>query len=83
MNIQLWTCYYGPEPTGNGPLTTTLAQSLRALGHDVLVVAAHPHYPEAKWGMPKWPYRERRDGVPIIRLPLWPGRDGGLSAAAP
>ena len=78
MNIQLWTCYYGPEPTGNGPLTTTLARSLQGLGHDVLVVAAHPHYPEPRWGMPKWPYRERRDGVPIIRLPLWPGRDGAF-----
>ena len=28
--------------------------------------------------MPKWPYRERRDGVSIVRLPLWPGRDGAV-----
>jgi colanic acid biosynthesis glycosyl transferase WcaI len=78
MNIQLWTCYYGPEPTGNAPVTTMLAESLRDLGHDVLVVAAHPHYPEPRWGMPKWPYRDRRAGVSIVRLPLWPGLDGGF-----
>jgi colanic acid biosynthesis glycosyl transferase WcaI len=74
MKIQLWTYFYDPEPQGIAPLSTVLAQTLRARGHEVLVVAAHPHYPEPVWGSIKRPHRERRDGVPILRLPLWIGR---------
>ena len=43
-------------------------------GHDVEVVAAHPHYPEPVWGRPKLPRREVRDGIRVVRLPLWSGR---------
>jgi colanic acid biosynthesis glycosyl transferase WcaI len=44
----------------------------------VEVVAAHPHYPEPIWGSRKLPYREVRDGVPVLRLPLWIGRDNAM-----
>jgi colanic acid biosynthesis glycosyl transferase WcaI len=77
VNVQLWSYNYDPEPQGIGPLSTTLAQRLTSRGHEVLVVAAHPHYPEPAWGTRRRPYREERDGVPIVRLPLWIGRDSG------
>jgi colanic acid biosynthesis glycosyl transferase WcaI len=48
---------------------------MRARGHDVDVVAAHPHYPEPAWGTRYAPYREERDGVRVLRLPLWIGRE--------
>jgi colanic acid biosynthesis glycosyl transferase WcaI len=55
-------------------VSRTGAHALRALGHDVSVVAAHPHYPEPRWGTKVVPYREVRDGVPVLRLPLWIGK---------
>jgi colanic acid biosynthesis glycosyl transferase WcaI len=79
MRIQIWSYNYDPEPQGIAPLSTMLAQGLAARGHAVLVVAAHPHYPEPAWGVRVRPYRERRDGVPVLRLPLWPGRGSGLA----
>ena len=77
MRIQLWSYNYDPEPTGIGPLSTVWAKTMRARGHDVQVVAAHPHYPAPNWGTRLRPYRERRDGVPVLRLPLWIGRASG------
>ena len=78
MRIQLWSYNYDPEPQGVAPLSAVLARTLAERGHDVLVVAAHPHYPEPTWGSRRRPYRERRDGVPVLRLPLWIGRATGL-----
>lgn len=74
MRIQLWSYNYAPEPTGIAPLSTIWAGELRERGHDVRVVAAHPHYPEPRWGMRPLPYREERDGIEVLRLPLWVGR---------
>lgn len=74
LNIQLWSYNYDPEPTGIGIVSTVCARGLRDLGHHVDVVAAHPHYPEPRWGARVLPYREERDGVPVLRLPLWIGR---------
>lgn len=79
MRVQLWSYNYDPEPQGIAPLSAMLAQGLSDLGHDVLVVAAHPHYPEPTWGLRIRPYRERREGIPVLRLPLWAGRDSGLA----
>ena len=79
MRVQLWSYNYDPEPQGIAPLSAMLAQGLQALGHDVLVVAAHPHYPEPSWGVRVRPYRERRHGIPVLRLPLWAGRDSSLA----
>lgn len=78
MRIQLWSYNYAPEPQGIAPLSTVLAQALRDRSHKVLVVAAHPHYPQPAWGARVKPYRERRNGVPVLRLPLILGREGGL-----
>jgi colanic acid biosynthesis glycosyl transferase WcaI len=78
MKVQLWSYNYDPEPTGIGPVSRSLVRGLSGLGHQVDVVAAHPHYPEPRWGNRIWPYREIRDGVPVLRLPLWIGRDTTL-----
>jgi colanic acid biosynthesis glycosyl transferase WcaI len=78
VRVQLWSYNYDPEPTGIGPVSTVWAKGQRDLGHDVEVVAAHPHYPEPRWGSRRRPYREVRDGIPVLRLPLWIGRDSAL-----
>src|ERR1700691_2295987 len=78
MRIQLWSYNYDPEPQGIAPLSRMLAVELSERGHEVLVIAAPPHYPEPRWGMRLGPYRERRDGIPVLRLPLWIGRESGL-----
>lgn len=72
--VQLWSYNYDPEPTGIGPVSKVLAEGLRDRGHRVEVVAAHPHYPEPKWGVRRLPYRETRNGIDVVRLPLWVGR---------
>jgi colanic acid biosynthesis glycosyl transferase WcaI len=74
LRIQLWSYNFDPEPTGIGVVSTVWARGLRDLGHDVRVVAAHPHYPEPVWGTRLLPYRENRDGIEVLRLPLWVGR---------
>jgi colanic acid biosynthesis glycosyl transferase WcaI len=74
LRVQLWSYNYDPEPMGIGPVSTVWAKGLRDLGHDVDVVAAHPHYPEPVWGRRARPYREVRDGIPVLRLPLMIGR---------
>jgi colanic acid biosynthesis glycosyl transferase WcaI len=79
VRVQLWSYNYDPEPQGIAPLSTMLGRELANRGNDVLVVAAHPHYPEPAWGVRLRPYRERRDGIPVLRLPLWPGRQSGLA----
>jgi colanic acid biosynthesis glycosyl transferase WcaI len=75
LRVQLWSYNYDPEPTGIGPISKVWAKGLRDLGHDVHVVAAHPHYPSPDWGVRLKPYRERRNGIPVVRLPLWIGRE--------
>ena len=74
MKIQLWSYNYDPEPSGIGPVSTTFAQALHERGHGIRVVAAHPHYPSPLWGTRRLPYRERRDSIEVLRLPLWIGR---------
>lgn len=76
--IQVWCQNYAPEPQGVAPIAATIARGLNALGNEVSVVTAHPHYPRADWGIRLRPYRELRDGVPVYRLPIWPGRDSGI-----
>jgi colanic acid biosynthesis glycosyl transferase WcaI len=74
LYIQLWSYNYDPEPTGIAPVSRTLAVALHARGHRVEVVAAHPHYPAPVWGKRRFPYREQREGITVLRLPLWVGR---------
>jgi colanic acid biosynthesis glycosyl transferase WcaI len=61
---------YSPEPTGNAPYTTSLAQRLQAAGHTVRVITGYPHYPE--WqigeGYTGWSRSESLNGVELKRL---------------
>ncbi len=79
MRIQLWSYNYAPEPTGIGPVSRTWAQAMNELGHEVSVVAAHPHYPEPVWGRHILPTRSDEDGIEVVRLPLWVGRKSALA----
>lgn len=74
MRIQLWSYNYDPEPSGIAPLSGVWARAMVARGHEVEVVAAHPHYPAPQWGRRLMPYHEVREGVRVLRLPLWVGR---------
>jgi colanic acid biosynthesis glycosyl transferase WcaI len=74
MHIQLWSYNFAPEPIGIGPVSSTWARTMADRGHDVEVVAAHPHYPSPEWGTSLRPYREQRVGVDVLRLPIWIGR---------
>jgi colanic acid biosynthesis glycosyl transferase WcaI len=73
--VQLWSANFAPEPTGIAPVSTVLADELADRGWEVDVVANHPHYPEPRWGMRRWPYRQRRGDVRLLRLPLLIGRE--------
>lgn len=56
-----------------GPIATLWARLMAERGHDVSVITAYPHYPRALWGQRVRPRREVRDGVSVLRLPLWIG----------
>ena len=75
MRIQLWSYNYEPEPSGIAPLSGAWARAMRYRGHEILVVAAHPHYPKPIWGSRAKPYRVRHGNIPVLRLPIWIGRD--------
>ena len=75
MRVQLWSANFAPEPTGIAPVSTVLADSLLDRGWEVDVVASHPHYPDPRWGMRRWPYRQRRGDMRLLRLPLLIGRE--------
>ena len=77
MRVQLWSYNYEPEIQGVAPVSAALAEGLMRAGYEVTVVSAHPHYPEPIWGVRLRPYREVRNGIPVLRLPLWPGRGSG------
>jgi colanic acid biosynthesis glycosyl transferase WcaI len=70
LRIQLWSWNYEPEPTAMGPIAARWAETMSARGHQVEVVTAHPHYPGPLWGRHARPYRETRNGIPVLRLPL-------------
>ncbi len=70
LRLQLWSWNYEPEPTAMGPMAARWAEAMCARGHQVEVVTAHPHYPGPLWGRRLRPYRETRNGIPVLRLPL-------------
>ncbi|GGR36083.1 sugar transferase [Deinococcus ruber] len=75
MRILLITQWFDPEPTFKGLL---FAQELRRQGHDVEVLTGFPNYPGGK----VYPgyrvrafQREVMDGIPVLRVPLYPSHD--------
>ncbi|WP_311379694.1 glycosyltransferase family 4 protein [Arthrobacter sp. ISL-48] len=70
LNIAILGLHYAPEPSGNAPYTTSLAEGLAAKGHNVRVLTGFPHYPE--WKIRReyqgWTIRETIEGVRVMRL---------------
>lgn len=82
MKILILGLNFAPELTGIGRYTGEMAAWLAARGHSVRVITAPPYYPA--WRVGKgysgWRYRrEIRDGVEVMRCPLWvPRHPSGL-----
>ncbi len=72
MKILLLTQWYPPEPQ---KVVSDLAESLHARGHDITVLTGFPNYPSGKL-YPGYRLRlcrrETMNGLPIIRVPLFP-----------
>ena len=70
LRITILGINYSPEPSGNAPYTTSLAEGLRQVGHEVHVVTGYPHYPEwtLKQGYSGWLSNEEINGVSVTRL---------------
>lgn len=70
LRISILGLNYSPEPTGNAPYTTSLAEGLVAAGHTVHVITGYPHYPEwaLKSGYRGWSRSEVINGVHVRRL---------------
>ncbi|MEQ9824823.1 MAG: glycosyltransferase [Puniceicoccaceae bacterium] len=58
--VTLWGINYFPEPTGIGPQTTRLAETLVEQGYDVTIVTAFSYYPA--WA------KDKRDEGRIFRM---------------
>jgi len=72
MRILYLTQWYTPEAVFVVP---ELAQTLQSLGHTVTVLTGFPNYPSGKlypgYHIRHW-QKETIDGIPVIRLPLFP-----------
>lgn len=70
LKITILGLHYAPEPSGNAPYTTSLAEGLAKRGHRVKVVTGYPHYPA--WTIDQdykgWFLRETLNGVDVTRL---------------
>lgn len=72
MRVLFLTQWYKPEPA---PLQHDLARSLVAKGHNVTVLTGFPNYPSGRLYpgyRVKLLQREVLDGVPLVRVPLYP-----------
>ncbi|MET4134188.1 glycosyltransferase [Pseudarthrobacter sp. PvP090] len=70
LRIRILGLHYSPEPSGNAPYTSSLAEGLTKAGHDVEVFTGFPHYPEWRIydGYSGWRRRELLNGVKVTRL---------------
>jgi glycosyltransferase involved in cell wall biosynthesis len=76
MRIAYVTQWFEPEP--NIIKGTEFVRALQSAGHEVTVVTGFPNYPYGRIypGYRLRPIsRETVDGVPIVRLPLYPSHD--------
>ena len=72
MRILLVTQLFPPEPQR---VLTELTTGLRDQGHDVTVLTGFPNFPSGKLYPGyriRWIQRETLDGIPVIRVPLFP-----------
>lgn len=72
MRILILSQWYPPEPM---KLLSDMAETLKAKGHDVVVLTGFPNWPEGKlypgYKIRLW-QKETIGGVPIVRIPLYP-----------
>ncbi len=81
MKLLLYGINYAPELTGIGKYTGEMAAFYAEQGHDVEVITAPPYYPQwkVKEGYRNWWNKERKDGVTVLRSPLYvPGEVTGV-----
>lgn len=82
MRVLLLTLCYLPDAAPNAPIMTALAEGLAALGHELIVVTAFPHYGQSRpyAGYSGWRLvQECRDGIRIVRTPLYVGKEGSTA----
>ena len=75
MKILLITQWFTPEPDFKG---LPFARELLRRGHDVQVITGFPNYPGGHvypGYRIRWRKREIMDGVPVLRVPLYPSHD--------
>jgi len=76
VRILLLSEWFDPEPFYKG---LGFAAKLMDIGHAVQVLTGFPNYPGGRlydgYRMRPW-MRETMDGVPIVRVPLYPSHDG-------
>lgn len=73
MRILLLSYFYQPEP--NDVKAHLLGKELAARGHDVTAVTTFPNYPHGEiypGYKQKWRQWEVKDGVKLLRVPLYP-----------
>src|SRR5579859_3986474 len=70
VSVLIIGLHYAPEPTGNAPYTTKLAEGLTAMGHRVEVITGYPHYPQWRIadGYSGLSTEESINGVTVRRL---------------
>lgn len=72
MRILILSQWYPPEPMR---LLSDMTETLKAKGHDVIVLTGFPNWPEGKlypgYKIRLW-QKETIGGVPIVRIPLYP-----------
>jgi len=75
MRVLIITQWFEPEPTLKG---IVLARELQKRGHQVEVLTGFPNYPQGVVYPPykiRWFQREIMDGIPVVRVPLYPSHD--------
>jgi glycosyltransferase involved in cell wall biosynthesis len=75
MRILMLTQWFDPEPTFKGLI---FAKALQERGHEVEILTGFPNYPGGKvypGYRIRFLQREVIEGVPIIRVPLYPSHD--------
>jgi putative colanic acid biosynthesis glycosyltransferase WcaI len=75
MKILVLAQWYLPEPA---KLVSDLAETIQQAGHQVTVLTGFPNYPSGKlypgYHLKLW-QREEINGIPVIRVPLYPSHD--------
>jgi lipopolysaccharide/colanic/teichoic acid biosynthesis glycosyltransferase len=78
VRVLMLTQWFDPEPAFKG---LNFAQKLRERGHEVEVLTGFPNYPAGKlypdYRLRMW-RRELMEGIPVIRVPLYPSHDRSI-----